>query len=57
MGFAKSFVFSLGLQMRLTGKRIYGLETEWACPLIVRVYAAQDDPIFLKMFLYFLIST
>ena len=33
----------LGLQMRLTGKRIYGLETEWACPLIVRVYAAQDE--------------
>jgi hypothetical protein len=33
----------LGLQMRLTGKRIYGLETEWACPLIVRVYAAEDE--------------
>ena len=28
----------LGLQMRQTGKRIYGLETEFACPLIVRVY-------------------
>lgn len=28
----------LGLQMRLTGKEIYGLETEFACPLIVRVY-------------------
>ena len=28
----------LGMQMRLTGKRIYGLETEFACPLIVRVY-------------------
>lgn len=28
----------LGLQMRLTGKKIYGLETEFACPLIVRVY-------------------
>ena len=24
--------------MRLTGKKIYGLETEFACPLIVRVY-------------------
>lgn len=33
----------LGLQMRLTGKRIYGLETEWACPLIVRVYTAEDE--------------
>ncbi len=29
----------LGLQMRLTGKRIFGLESEYACPLIVRVYA------------------
>lgn len=28
----------LGLQMRLTGKKIYGLESEFACPLIVRVY-------------------
>ncbi len=28
----------LGLQMRQTGKKIYGLETEFACPLIVRVY-------------------
>ena len=33
----------LGLQMRLTGKRVYGLETEWACPLIVRVYMAEDE--------------
>lgn len=28
----------LGMQMRLSGKKIYGLETEFACPLIVRVY-------------------
>lgn len=28
----------LGLQMRLTGKKIYGLESEYDCPLIVRVY-------------------
>ena len=28
----------LGMQMRLTGKNIYGLESEFACPLIVRVY-------------------
>ena len=33
----------LGLQMRLTGKKIYGLETEWACPLIVRVYMAPEE--------------
>lgn len=33
----------LGLQMRMTGKKIYGLETEWACPLIVRVYMAPDE--------------
>ena len=28
----------LGMQMRQTGKKIYGIETEFACPLIVRVY-------------------
>ena len=28
----------LGLQMRQTDKKIYGLESEFACPLIVRVY-------------------
>lgn len=33
----------LGLQMRMTGKKTYGLETEWACPLIVRVYMAPDE--------------
>lgn len=33
----------LGLQMRMTGKKIYGLETEWACPLIVRVYMAPEE--------------
>ena len=27
----------LGMQMRLTGKKIYGLVSEFACPLIVRV--------------------
>ena len=27
----------LGMQMRLTGKKIYGLESEFSCPLIVRV--------------------
>ena len=33
----------LGLQMRLTGKKVYGLETEFACPLIVRVYADPQE--------------
>ncbi len=41
--FDKMDINYLGLQMRQTGKRIYGLETEWACPLIVRVYAAPDE--------------
>ena len=27
----------LGMQMRLTGKKIYGIESEFSCPLIVRV--------------------
>lgn len=35
----------LGLQMRQTDKRIYGLETEFACPLIVRVYMHPDEDI------------
>ncbi len=33
----------LGLQMRNTGKKIYGLETEFACPLIVRVYMDPSE--------------
>ena len=33
----------LGLQMRNTGKNIYGLETEFACPLIVRVYMDPSE--------------
>ena len=33
----------LGMQMRLTGKKIYGLESEFACPLIVRVYADPSE--------------
>jgi len=28
----------LGLQLRTTGKNIFGLESEYACPLIVKVY-------------------
>lgn len=33
----------LGLQMRLTDKKIYGLESEFACPLIVRVYMDPSE--------------
>ena len=33
----------LGMQMRLTGKKIYGLESEFACPLIVRVYMDPEE--------------
>lgn len=36
----------LGIQMRMSGKKIFGLESEYDCPLIVRVYmdpAEQAD--------------
>ena len=33
----------LGMQMRLSGKKIYGLESEFACPLIVRVYMNPSE--------------
>lgn len=33
----------LGLQMRLTEKKIYGLESEFACPLIIRVYMDPSE--------------
>jgi len=33
----------LGLQFRQTGKRIYGVESEFACPLIVRVYMHPEE--------------
>ena len=29
----------LGLQMRLSGRKVFGLESEYDCPLIVRVYS------------------
>lgn len=35
----------VGLQIRNTGKEYYGLETEYSCPLIVRLYMAIDEPI------------
>ena len=33
----------LGMQMRLSGKKVYGLESEFACPLIVRVYMDPSE--------------
>jgi len=33
----------LGMQFRNTGKKYYGLETEFACPLIVRIYMHPDE--------------
>ncbi|MBE6233462.1 MAG: 4Fe-4S binding protein [Bacteroidales bacterium] len=33
----------LGMQMRQSGRKIYGLETEFACPLIVRVYMDPSE--------------
>lgn len=35
----------VGLQIRNTGKAYYGLETEYSCPLIVRLYMNIDEPI------------
>ena len=33
----------LGLQMRLSGRKIYGLTSEFACPLIVHVYMDPSE--------------
>ena len=33
----------LGLQMRQTGRSVFGLESEYDCPLIVRVYMSPDE--------------
>lgn len=35
----------LGLQFRETGRKYYGLATEYACPLIVKIYMDIDEPI------------
>ncbi|MCF0175609.1 MAG: 4Fe-4S binding protein [Bacteroidales bacterium] len=32
-----------GLQLRLTGKRIYGVESEYECPLVVRVFVDPEE--------------
>lgn len=41
----------LGLQFRNTGKGYYGLETEYSCPLTVRLYMDLDEPIDEKFFI------
>ena len=33
----------LGLQMRNTGKSVFGVESQYDCPLIVRVYMSPDE--------------
>lgn len=33
----------LGMQMRLSGKKIFGIESEYDCPLIVRVYSDPEE--------------
>lgn len=40
----------LGLQMRATGRKIYGLETEFACPIIVRVFVDPSENLDEKWF-------
>ncbi|MGM9752588.1 MAG: 4Fe-4S binding protein [Candidatus Cryptobacteroides sp.] len=40
----------LGLQMRNTGKSVFGLESEYACPLIVHVYMSPDENLDEKWF-------
>lgn len=35
----------LGLQMRTTGKSIFGLESEYDCPLVVKVYMSPDEQV------------
>lgn len=35
----------LGMQLRATDKRIYGLESMYDCPMIVKVYMAPDEEV------------
>ncbi len=35
----------LGIQFRLSGKGYYGLETEYSCPLTVRLYMDMNEPV------------
>lgn len=39
----KSDLNMLGLQFRLTGRKIFGLASEYNCPLIVRVYMDPEE--------------
>lgn len=41
----KTDIYMLGLQFGLSGKKIYGLESEFACPLIVHVMMAPDETV------------
>lgn len=35
----------LGMQIRNSGRKYYGLETEYACPLIVRLFMDVNEPV------------
>ncbi len=35
----------LGMQFRNSGRKYFGLETEYACPIIVRLYMGMDEPV------------
>ncbi len=41
---------NFGLQLRLTGKKIYGVESEFGCPLYVRVYMDPTEEADAKWF-------
>ena len=40
----------LGMQMRLSGKKIYGVESEFSCPLIVRVFMDPSEDLSAEWF-------
>lgn len=35
----------LGLQFRLTGRKYYGIETQYGCPLIVHIFMDVNEPV------------
>ena len=46
----KMYLNYLGLQFRNSGKSVFGLESEYACPLIVHVYMSPDEELDEKWF-------
>ena len=41
----KTDLNNLGMQMRLSGRKIFGIESEYDCPLIIRVYSDPAEDI------------